>query len=156
MRSVLLFLISYIFIASTSPPKLENDLKNHFPKKRFSNSQARLEKDSGHLHHTGNDKIKKAIQKKKNHDDDRAVNRRAVWGFILGLASVVIFPLLAIPGLILSNDALREERMHPRILTKTNKTLAYLGKIFSIIGIAIIILAILYLAFLIAILSAWG
>jgi hypothetical protein len=156
MRCILLFIFSFISVASTTPSLSENDLIKPLIKRGISNSQIQQKKESDNLQQAGNEKLKKTKHKKKNHDNDRSVNRRAVWGFIFGLASVVIFPLLAIPGLILSNDALREERMHPRILTKTNKTLAYLGKIFSYIGIAIMIVAILYLAFIVAFLSALG
>lgn len=156
MRSVLIFLISFISIASTTPHPREIYLVKHFPKKCISNKLIQDEIESDHIHQSGKEKIKRGKHSKTQRDNDRAVNRRAIWGFIFGLASITIFPLLAIPGVILSNDALREEKMHPRILTKTNKILAYLGKIFSIIGIAIIIFAILYVAFLIAILSAWG
>ena len=94
--------------------------------------------------------------KSKAHNGEKSANRRAIWGFIFGCASILIFPLFCIPGLILSNDALWEERMHPGILTRRNKTFAYLGKIFSYVGIAIIVIALIYFAFIIAFLSALG
>lgn len=94
--------------------------------------------------------------KSKTHKGEKSANRRAIWGFIFGCASIVLFPLFCIPGLILSNDAIWEERAHPGILTRRNKTFAYLGKIFSYVGLAIIVIAILYLAFIIAFLSALG
>jgi len=106
-------------------------------------------------HETKTRKAKNKNQSKA-HNGEKSANRRAIWGFIFGCASIVLFPLFCIPGLILSNDAIWEERMRPGTLTRTNKTLAYLGKIFSYIGIAIIIVAILYLAFIVALLSAWG
>jgi hypothetical protein len=156
MRCILLFIFSFISVASTTPSLSENDLIKPLTKRAISNSKIQQKKETDNLQQVGNEKLKKTKHKKKNHDNDRSVNRRAVWGFIFGLASVFLFPILSIPGLILSNDALREEKKHPRILTKTNRTLAYLGKIFSIIGIALIVLAILYLTFLLAILSGWG
>jgi len=112
------------------------------------------------LNKTSNHETKTRKAKNKNqskaYNGEKAANRRAIWGFIFGCASILLFPLLCIPGLILSNDAIWEERMRPGTLTRTNKTRAYLGKIFSYIGIAIMIVAILYLAFIVAFLSAWG
>jgi hypothetical protein len=153
MRSFILFLISFISVSSTTPLIGVNKDQTNILNKTFEHNQTKLNIKSCEKAKEINKKIK---NKKRSHNNDKSVNRRAVWGFIFGLASVVIFPILAIPGLIFSNDALREERAHPRILTKTNRTLAILGKIFSIIGIAIIIIAIIYMAFLLAFLTAWG
>ena len=99
----------------------------------------------------------KRMNKKINSPDlNRTANRHAVWGFIFGLASLVIFPLLGIPGLILSNDALNMEKVKPGTLTPRNRKLALAGKILSYIGLAILIIAILYVAFIVAILSAFN
>lgn len=153
MHFFILLLISAIstnsLIISVKPYDVQRMKENSF---FYSNDTT--------LDQSGNQekKIKKVKEKNraKAHNGEKSANRRALWGFIFGCASIVLFPLFCIPGLILSNDALWEERMHPGTLTRTNKTLAYLGKIFSWVGIGIIVVAILYLAFIIAFVSALG
>jgi hypothetical protein len=154
MQSIFIFFIAAISVSSTFIPASETTIAIKNPDKKQTDQLSQKQTESVILSKGKKDKVKK--QKHRTHTNDQAANRRAVWGFIFGLASVFIFPILAIPGLILSNDALREDRIHPRTLTKTNRTLAFLGKYLSYVGIAIIILAILYLGFLLSLLSGWG
>lgn len=81
----------------------------------------------------------------------RKTNNQALTGFILSVCSLVIFPLLAIPGLILSNSALRREKIDPGILEGGNRGLAKAGQILSIIGILYFILVVVYIIALIGI-----
>jgi len=154
MQSILIFFIAAISVSSTFIPASDTTFAIKNPGNKQTDQFSQIQTESVILSKGKEDKVKK--QKNRIHTNDQAANRRAVWGFIFGLASVFIFPILAIPGLILSNDALREDRIHPRTLTKTNRTLAFLGKYLSYVGIAIIILAIFYLWFLLSLLSGWG
>jgi hypothetical protein len=76
--------------------------------------------------------------------DARKANSHALIGFILSLCGLIIFPLLLIPGFILSNSALRKEKMSPGILDGANKGLAKAGFIISIVAAALIVLLLLY------------
>jgi len=65
----------------------------------------------------------------------------------------VLFPLLAIPGFIISNSALTKEKITPGILEGGNKGLAKAGLILSVIGFVYLILLIVYIA---VVVSMWG
>jgi hypothetical protein len=71
----------------------------------------------------------------------RRANSNALLGFIFGVSSFVVFGLLAIPGLILSNQALNEERRYPGILQGDRFGLARAGKIISIVYLSLLALA---------------
>lgn len=86
-------------------------------------------------------------------DDSKKANNQALIGFIFGICSLVIFPLLAIPGFILSNSALTKEKITPGILEGGNKGLAKAGLILSILGFVYLILLVVYIAFIV---STWG
>ena len=85
--------------------------------------------------------------------DRKKTNTKAVLGFAFGIASIVIFPLLSIPGFIFSNNALNKEKLAPGTLEPSNKTLAKVGLILSIVGFVYLLLVI---AYLVIIFSAWG
>ena len=85
--------------------------------------------------------------------DKKKANNQALTGFILGLCSLIILPLLSIPGFFFSNAALTKEKLVPGTLDATNKTLAKVGLILSIIGFAYLLVLILYI---VLVLSAWG
>jgi|GEM_PF-2234630 len=85
--------------------------------------------------------------------DKKKANNQALTGFILGLCSLIILPLLSIPGFFFSNAALTKEKLAPGTLDATNKTLAKVGLILSIIGFAYLLVLILYI---VLVLSAWG
>jgi hypothetical protein len=86
--------------------------------------------------------------------DKRKANNKAVWGFALGIAGLLIFPLFAIPGLILSNQALSMEREQKGLLNSTNDDLALVGKILSIVGIVLLILVAAFIALVLSV--GWG
>lgn len=81
----------------------------------------------------------------------RKTNNQALTGFILSVCSLVIFPILAIPGLILSSSALRREKIDPGLLEGGNKGLAKAGQILGIIGLLYFFLLVIYIAALIGI-----
>ncbi|RXK62097.1 hypothetical protein ESA94_03535 [Lacibacter luteus] len=81
--------------------------------------------------------------------DAKKANNQALAGFILGVCSLVIFPLLAIPGFFLSKSATTKEKLAPGTLEPTNKSLAKVGLILSIIGIVYLFVLIIYIAILI-------
>lgn len=85
--------------------------------------------------------------------DPKKANDQALLGFIFGICSLVLFPLFAIPGYIISNSALTKEKLSPGILESGNKGLAKAGLILSIIGFVYLILIIVYVAVFI---STWG
>lgn len=85
--------------------------------------------------------------------DQKKANNQALTGFILGLCSLILLPLLSIPGFFFSNAALTKEKLVPGTLDSTNKTLAKVGLILSIVGFVYLILILLYI---ILIISAWG
>ena len=84
--------------------------------------------------------------------DQKKTNTKAVLGFAFGIASLVIFPLLSIPGFIFSNNALNKEKSAPGTLEPGNKTLAKIGLILSIVGFVYLLLVVLY----IILLFSWG
>lgn len=84
--------------------------------------------------------------------DRKKTNNKAILGLAFGIASLVIFPLLAIPGFFFSNAALTREKLEPGILEPGNKTLAKVGLILSLVGFLYLILVVIYV---IALLS-WG
>lgn len=73
----------------------------------------------------------------------KRANSNALLGFIFGLSSLFLAGLLAIPGLILSNQALREERLNPGILQGDRLGFAQAGKIISIVTLALLGLVLL-------------
>lgn len=82
--------------------------------------------------------------------DAKKANNQALAGFILGLCSIVILPLLSIPGYFISNAALNKEKLAPGTLESTNKTLAKVGLILSIIGFVYLLVLLLYIVIIIA------
>lgn len=85
---------------------------------------------------------------------DKKAENQAIIGFGFGIASIVLFSLFAIPGFILSSGALAKEKNNPGTLDSTNKVLARLGQIFSIVGFAILVFTILYFLALAGIFSS--
>ena len=85
--------------------------------------------------------------------DKKKANNQALTGFILGLCSLILLPFLSIPGFFFSNAALTKEKLAPGTLDATNKTLAKVGLILSIVGFVYLLLILLYI---IIIVSAWG
>ncbi len=81
----------------------------------------------------------------------RTANNHALTGFILGVCSLVLFPLLAIPGFIFSTSALNKEGIDPGLLEGGNKGLAKAGQILSIIGFLYLILLVVYIVLLLSI-----
>lgn len=73
----------------------------------------------------------------------KRANSNALLGFIFGLSSLFLVGLLAIPGLILSNQALRAERLNPGILQGDRLGFAQAGKIMSIVTLALLALVLL-------------
>ena len=85
--------------------------------------------------------------------DKKKANNQALTGFILGLCGLILLPLLSIPGFFFSNAALTKEKLAPGTLDASNKTLAKVGLILSIIGFFSLLLLILYIVLITA---AWG
>lgn len=81
--------------------------------------------------------------------DASKANNHALTGFILGLCSLTLLPLLSIPGFFFSNSALTKEKLAPGTLSSSNKSLAKAGLILSIIGFAYLLLLVLYVVLLI-------
>lgn len=81
--------------------------------------------------------------------DKKKAGNQAITGFVLGVCSLIILPLLSIPGFFISNSALQKEKLAPGTLDSTNKTLAKVGLILSIIGFAYLLFLILYIAIII-------
>ncbi|MBP6687823.1 MAG: DUF4190 domain-containing protein [Lacibacter sp.] len=77
--------------------------------------------------------------------DQKKANNHALLGFIFGVCSLVIFPLFAIPGFILSKNAMNKEKLSPGILEDGNKGLAKAGFILSIIGFASLLVFVIYI-----------
>jgi hypothetical protein len=82
--------------------------------------------------------------------DAGKANSNALLGFIFAIGGLVLLWPLLIPGLILSNNALNAEKKNPGTLSDGNKGLAKAGRIMSIIGLAIIAVAIIIIVVLIA------
>jgi hypothetical protein len=78
----------------------------------------------------------------------RKANNQAVAGFVMSIVGWIVFSPLLIVSLIVSSAATRKERENPGILQKGNYGLARAGKILSIIGLVIVVLA-LFLVFVI-------
>ena len=85
--------------------------------------------------------------------DREKTNTKAILGFAFGIASIVLLPLLSIPGFFLSNNALTKEKSEPGTLEPVNKTLAKVGLILSIVGFVYMLLII---AYFILLFSVWG
>lgn len=83
----------------------------------------------------------------------KRANSQALLGFIFGICSLVLIPLVAIPGFIISNNALQTEILNPGILEGGNYGLAKAGKILSIIGFVYLLLLI---AYVLLVLAAYG
>ena len=82
----------------------------------------------------------------------RKGRRNAYTGFGFGLAAILIFPLFAIPAILISNNALAYDKEKPGILGDA-RGFAIAGKIMGWIGVAILALA-LYVVMVL--LTAWG
>jgi hypothetical protein len=76
--------------------------------------------------------------------DAKKANSHALIGFILSLCGLFVFPLLLIPGFILSHSALKKEKLSPGILDGANKGLAKAGLIISIVAAVLVVLILLY------------
>jgi len=85
------------------------------------------------------------VHKSFSNEDSRKANNHALVGFILGISSLILLPLLSIPGYMFSNSALIKEKLNPGILEGGNKGLAKAGLILSIIGLVYLLLIILYI-----------
>lgn len=85
--------------------------------------------------------------------DAKKANNHALTGFILGICSLALLPLLSIPGFFFSRSALAKEKLQPGTLTTSNKGLAKAGLILSIIGFVYLIFLVLYV---VIILAAYG
>ncbi|MDB5196484.1 MAG: hypothetical protein JWP88_855, partial [Flaviaesturariibacter sp.] len=73
----------------------------------------------------------------------KKANSRALIGFLLSLAGLLLIPLLpSIAAIVLTNSALKMEREQPGALSK-NKDLAQIGFVIGIIGVAICFLLLL-------------
>lgn len=97
--------------------------------------------------------FKKRLPRIEPTESEKAhANSNAVLGFVFGLLGLIVFPLLAIPGLILSNKALLAERVDPGILKSGNRGLAVAGQITSYIALALLIIVVILL---VAFLSNW-
>lgn len=83
-------------------------------------------------------------------EESHRANNQALLGFIFSICGLLILWPLLIPGLIISNNALKSERNNSGILTDSNLSLAKAGKIISIVGLAIIALAVIIIAIVIA------
>jgi uncharacterized protein YqhQ len=81
--------------------------------------------------------------------DEKRANTMAIVGFCFGVASLLLLPLFSIPGFIISNNALNKEKNNPGMLEDTNKTLAKIGKILSIIGFVYLLVVIIVYALVI-------
>lgn len=81
--------------------------------------------------------------------DEKKANTMAIVGFCFGVASILLLPLFSIPGFIISNNALNKEKNNPGVLEDTNKTLAKIGKILSIIGFVYLLVVIIIYALII-------
>jgi hypothetical protein len=95
--------------------------------------------------------FKKQIKKhhRKDETPDKKQNDNAFLGFVFSLVGLLVFPLFAIPGFILSKNAVDAEKETPGTLTKSNYSLAKAGKTLSIItGIMFVLAFILILALL--------
>ncbi len=92
----------------------------------------------------------RAVSMLPEKDDARKANNHALVGFILGVSSLVLLPLLSIPGFIFSSSALTKEKQNPGILEGGNKGLAKAGLILSIIGFVYLLLVILYIVLVIS------
>jgi hypothetical protein len=83
----------------------------------------------------------------------KSANSNATLGLVFGILSIVVFPLFAIPGLILSNKAFFAEKVNPNTLTKGSLNAAKAGRITSYVGLGILALT---LAFVFIIIAAYG
>lgn len=92
----------------------------------------------------------RAVSLMPDKDATRKANNHALVGFILGISSLVLLPILSIPGFIFSNSALTKEKLNPGTLEGSNKGLAKAGLILSIIGFVYLLLLILYIVVIIS------
>ncbi len=79
-------------------------------------------------------------------------NKNAIFGFVFALLGIFVFPLFIIPAYVLSSNALKKEKEQPGLLTSTNKTLAQISKIISIVYA---ILLVILIAIIIIVLAGW-
>lgn len=90
---------------------------------------------------------KRLVHIEPSDKEKQRANSNAIWGFVLGILGLVGFYFLAaIPGLILSSQALNAEKTDPGILNGGNRGLAKAGQIMSWIGIALTVLVVIYIA----------
>jgi hypothetical protein len=121
------------------------------PKISFKQSKSLIEKNIGRRL-TFKEKVALRLHplfhhKQKVNNGNAKTN--AVLGFIFSIAGLFI-PLLFIPGLILSNNALKQEKENPGVLTPSQLTLAKIGKIVSIAGIILLAIAVIVIVIAIA------
>jgi hypothetical protein len=96
---------------------------------------------------------KKLVKASDPEDDELAQRGRsnAYTAFGFGLASIFLFPLFAIPALILSKKALAYDKEKPGILGDA-KGFAKAGQIMGWVGLGILILA---FVIIVAVLATW-
>ena len=87
-------------------------------------------------------------------EEVRKANSNATTGFVFSLLGLLVLPLFAIPGLIMSKKALRAEKLQPNTLTRSAYTMAKAARVMGWIGVAIIILLVPLIVLAIA-LGSW-
>lgn len=98
---------------------------------------------------------KKLIHKITNEEEEALAKKartKAYMGFGFSLAGLLLFPLLAIPGIIFSGNALAFDKEHPGKLGDA-KGFAKAGQIMGWISLALLVIV---LILVILFLSAWG
>lgn len=154
--TLLLYLVSFLFTSATTyagivvpgtativtPPEIKQTQLSYRETKKLLESK---------LHRKLNFKEKLALRFQKtfpkyDYEMQRRANSQALTGFILSVCGLVVIWPLIIPGLIISNSALRKERMNPGILENGNYGLAKAGSIIGYVGIALLVVVIAIVA----------